>query len=160
MDRSLSEPMKRSVSRLRESLHAALDRWVHRHEPSSMGESHQLPVRSSAAVDRLRTNVHEAVNRWPPRWRAFGNEKEELRWPSAFDGVGPPISLERKTADEVVVVAEMPGFNEKDFSVEVMDDWLILHGSKKQETEEQGRNYYYAERNFGGFTRVLSFFPV
>jgi HSP20 family protein len=154
MDRWLPEPLERSVSRLRGNVHAALDRWVHRHEPSSVERSRKLPVRSSETVDRLHTNIHEAVSRWLPRRRASGNGKEQLRSPSAFDDVGPPISLE-ETADEVVVVAEMPGFDEKDFSVEVMNDRLILRGSKKQETEERGRNFYYAERSFGGFTRVL-----
>jgi HSP20 family protein len=60
-----------------------------------------------------------------------------------------------ETTDEVVIVAEMPGFDEKDFSVEVSNDRLILRGMKQQKTEERGRNYYYAEQSFGGFTRML-----
>jgi HSP20 family protein len=152
MERRMPEPFERSVSRLRRNVHAALDRWVHRREPDTMQRSDTLPVRSSEAVGRLRRNIHEALSRWLPRRKSSGNGKEEL--PSAFDGVDPPISLE-ETDDEVVVVAEMPGFDEKDFSVEVMDDRLILRGSNKQETEERGRNFYYAERSFGSFTRVL-----
>jgi HSP20 family protein len=115
-----------------------------------------LPVVSSEAVERLRTNIHETISRWLPRRRTSGNGKEKLRWPSALDVADPPISLE-ETADEVVVVAELPGFDEKDFSVEVMGDRLILRGTKRQVTEERGRNYYYAERSFGDFTRVLPF---
>jgi HSP20 family protein len=113
-----------------------------------------LPVRASEAVDRLRSNIHDTLSRWLPRQRSAGNGKEELPWPVAFDGVSPRISL-AETTDEVVIAAEMPGFDEKDFSVEVLDDRLILRGTKRQKTEDRGPNYYYAEQSFDGFTRVL-----
>jgi HSP20 family protein len=66
----------------------------------------------------------------------------------------PSIDL-KETDDEIEVLAELPGLEAKDFAIETDGRRLILRGQKKEETEERGRRYYYAERRFGAFTRVI-----
>ena len=68
---------------------------------------------------------------------------------------GPPIDVEEKD-DEIIIQAEIPGLDKDDFKVEIADDRLILRGQKKLENEERGRGYYYAERRFGAFTRMIT----
>jgi HSP20 family protein len=51
---------------------------------------------------------------------------------------------------------EVPGVDEKDVKVEMVNDTLTIRGEKKQEKEEKDKNYYRMERSYGSFQRVLS----
>jgi HSP20 family protein len=153
MNQWIPEPLKRSVSRLRDEVHVALDRWLHRNGHRAQTD-YKVPERSRLTLNQLRTKVHDVVSRWLPKSRGAVGESEAQGWPAVLEGVGPPIDFE-ETDQELVVVAEMPGFDKRDLSVEVLGDRLILRGNKKLEREERGGNYYYAERSFGGFTRVI-----
>jgi len=67
---------------------------------------------------------------------------------------GPAVDIE-DCADEVIVTAEMPGLDKKDFEVEVEVDRLILRGEKKASKEKREGNYYYSETSYGSFHRVI-----
>jgi len=56
---------------------------------------------------------------------------------------------------EIVVTAEMPGLDEKDFEVTVSGDLLTLKGEKKDENEHRNGDAYYMERRFGSFSRSV-----
>jgi len=117
MTQIIPEPVKRSISRLREDIHSMLDQWRHR--------------RADGASD--------------------GQKRSSLAY-------GPPVDLEDKD-DEVVVVVEVPGFDEDDVSIEVMDNRLILRGQKDLENEERGSDYYRLERGITEFTSVIPLPP-
>lgn len=117
MAQIIPEPVKRSISRLREDIHSMLDRWRHR--------------RNGGATD--------------------GQQLSSMT-------SGPPLDLEDKD-DEVVVVAELPGFDEDDVSIEVMDNRLILRGQKELENEERDSDYYRLERGITEFTSVIPLPP-
>ena len=51
---------------------------------------------------------------------------------------------------------ELPGIDEKDLEVTVVDDRLVVKGEKKQEIEEKGRDFHRKERYFGAFERVFT----
>ena len=66
---------------------------------------------------------------------------------------GPSLDVE-DTNKEIVVTAELPGLDEKDFEVTLAGDVLTIKGEKKTETE--GRNGgHYVERRFGSFSRSV-----
>jgi HSP20 family molecular chaperone IbpA len=144
---------------LREDIRRALERLAHRRTRNG---SAALPARleedvdNQGAIDHLHANIHEAVNRWLPLWgrRTSDPQGGEAWLASIFDGDVPPIDVEEKD-NEIVVMAEIPGLDKKDFNVEISGDRLILRGQKKLENEERGRDYYFAERRFGAFTRVI-----
>lgn len=54
----------------------------------------------------------------------------EDRLPSLFTQMGPRIDLE-ETDDAIVVSAEMPGLEKKDFRVEVTGQRLVLFPSEQ-----------------------------
>lgn len=56
---------------------------------------------------------------------------------------------------EIVVTAEMPGLDDKDFEVTVSGDLLTLRGEKKAEHEQRNGDSYYMERRFGSFSRSV-----
>ena len=51
------------------------------------------------------------------------------------------------------VTAELPGIDEKNVEVKVVNDNLTIKGEKQEEKEEKKRDYYLHERNFGSFER-------
>lgn len=60
-----------------------------------------------------------------------------------------------ETDTEVKVSAELPGMDEKDISLELQDDMLVLRGEKKQEQEEKGKNWFRREQSYGTFQRAI-----
>jgi len=57
--------------------------------------------------------------------------------------------------NEIIVTAEMPGLDNKDFEVTVSGDLLTLKGEKKAEHEHRNGDAYYMERRFGSFSRSV-----
>lgn len=107
-------------------------------------------------ITRLRAGIHETINRWLHRLKRRTSDTQDGRGQfSAFLlDTNPSIDLE-ETDDEIVVLAELPGLEAKDFAIETDGRRLILRGHKKEESEERGRRYYHAERRFGAFTRAI-----
>jgi HSP20 family protein len=66
----------------------------------------------------------------------------------------PSLDL-TETEKEIVVTAEMPGLDDKDFEVNVSGDVLTLKGEKKAEHEHRNGDAYYMERRFGSFSRSV-----
>jgi HSP20 family protein len=60
------------------------------------------------------------------------------------------------TDNEYTVSVEIPGVDEKDVSIELVHDSLIIRGEKKQLKEEKNKNFYRLERSYGSFQRTLS----
>lgn len=69
-------------------------------------------------------------------------------------GVSPSIDV-ADTEKELVVTAELPGLDEKDFEVTLAGDVLTIKGEKKSEREEKNGEAYYVERRFGSFSRSV-----
>ena len=76
--------------------------------------------------------------------------------PRLAEGMFKPSLDLGATDKEYTVTVELPGVDEKDVRLEIVNDNLIIRGEKKQETEEQEKNYYRMERSYGSFERVLS----
>lgn len=55
------------------------------------------------------------------------------------------------------ITAELPGLDEKDIEVKLVNGNLKIKGEKREEKEEKRQDYYLHERRFGAFERV---FPV
>jgi HSP20 family protein len=65
-------------------------------------------------------------------------------------------SLDVKESDkEFTIRAELPGVEEKDIEVTVTSEAVTIKGEKKEEKEDKGKNYYYMERSYGSFNRVI-----
>jgi HSP20 family protein len=61
-----------------------------------------------------------------------------------------------ETDNEIKVVAELPGMDEKDITLSLEKEALVISGEKKAENEEKGKNFHHIERSFGSFTRVVA----
>jgi HSP20 family protein len=74
-------------------------------------------------------------------------------WGGGF-GVVPTVDV-TDAEKEMVVTAELPGLDEKDFEVTLSGDVLTIKGEKKEETENRNGGAYYVERRFGSFSRSV-----
>jgi HSP20 family protein len=121
---------RHAVEHLRDEIHRVLERWFHRqqyHDTDAVGR-YELPVSTGGMIRDL---------------------------PTAMVTGGPVIDIE-ETANDVVVAAELPGLEKEDITVEMHGDWLRIRGEKKQESEQRGEGYYYAERRYGAFSRTIA----
>lgn len=70
----------------------------------------------------------------------------------ALGAFSPSIDV-GETDAEIKVVAELPGLDEKDVEVSLVNNVLTISGEKKSENENKGDNYTHVERSYGAFKR-------
>jgi len=73
---------------------------------------------------------------------------------SELAGLSPRFEVS-ETDDAIQVTAELPGMDEKDIEVTLENSLLTVKGEKKSEREEKKKNYYFTERSYGHFQRVV-----
>ncbi len=66
----------------------------------------------------------------------------------------PEIDVE-ETPEEVVVTAELPGMDQKDITVSLSGDSLVIRGEKRREEEKKEKHFHRVERSYGRFERVI-----
>ena len=60
-----------------------------------------------------------------------------------------------ETDDAIELTAELPGIDEKDVELTMVDGVLTIKGEKKAEKETKEKDYYLSERQYGSFVRSL-----
>ena len=112
-----------------------------------------MPVLSKAIREMHRdlARVEDLFDRWfsdflPLKWPRL-EPALKVDWAPAVD------LIDRK--DHILVRAETPGVKRDDLEVLVTSDSVTIKGKVQREEEEKGDSYYYAERVFGSFGRVL-----
>ena len=101
--------------------------------------------------------------KWPylPILGSFRDEMNKLFGSISKRGVEagiswmPPLDV-AETDENITVKAEVPGIEPKDIDISISGDTLTIKGEKKAEKEEKGKNYYFVERCYGGFSRSVS----
>lgn len=78
----------------------------------------------------------------------------EAFWPVEGSFAAPAIDF---AEDEKAyhLTAELPGLSDKDINLMLSDDLLTITGEKREEKEQQEKNYHYSERRFGSFRRAV-----
>ena len=61
----------------------------------------------------------------------------------------------RETAKEIRVTAELPGMEEKDIEVSLLDGAITIKGEKSEEHEEEKGDVHRSERHYGMFERTI-----
>ncbi|KAF2956841.1 Hsp20/alpha crystallin family protein [Marinitoga sp. 38H-ov] len=60
-----------------------------------------------------------------------------------------------ETEKDIVIEADVPGYDKKDINLRLDDDILTISAEKRDDKEEKGRNYIKRERYFGKFERSI-----
>jgi len=88
------------------------------------------PWRHGHPLARMREEFESLFNRFFGTLPLAGELDFEHGWAMDVD----------ETAKEVVVRAEAPGFEAKDFEVELRGNVLVIHGEQKEEKKEEKKN--------------------
>jgi HSP20 family protein len=131
------------------------------------GAGKTVPVRhegrqeQAVALTNPLQQFHQDIDRlFDQTFRGFGlspaifNPLLPSRLADAAIMLKPTLDL-AVTDLEYSLTVEIPGVDEKDVKLEIVNDTLTICGEKKQEKEEKGKNYYRMERSYGSFQRVL-----
>jgi HSP20 family protein len=113
--------------------------------------------------DRHPMSLRDAMNRFFEEsfWDPFGHLAE---WPS-FNRMGAVMHRYMPSIDvsedekEMRVVANIPGYDPKDVSVELEKGSLVIRGKNEEEKEDKDRQYYTRERACGEFYREIALPP-
>jgi HSP20 family protein len=137
--------------------------WFKKEEEDS-GQT--IPVQRNMDYDRTYAignpigQLHHEMERLFDRFfQGFGIGRsgyESLPFSRLTDGLLKPTLDLGATDKNYTVTVEIPGVDEKDIKLEIINDTLTIRGEKKQETEEKDKNFYRLERSYGSFQRVLS----
>src|SRR6516165_6994682 len=104
-------------------------------------------------MDRLFDSFDGGFSRYPFGRSAFEVEpfwRRESTWTAA-----PAVDVaESEKAYEIT--AELPGMDEKNIEVKLVNGNLIIKGEKQEEKEEKKKDYYLSERRFGSFERSFA----
>ena len=124
--------------------------------------SNRLPVRKES--DGWLTTIKNKINGILDKW-IYGGEKNHsiavekdrpIRREFSPLLLGcPPVDVFDK-GDDIVVIAELPGFSADEFDVKVEGRKVFLKGERRGETSGQRGNYTYRECHFGSFQRVIA----
>lgn len=101
-------------------------------------------------VDRLFEDFDRDFWRLPFR-RSFTDIEPLLRRGLSW-GATPAVDIVDKD-NAYQVVAELPGMDEKNIEVKLVNGRLTIKGEKQDEKEEKKKDYYLHERSFGSFER-------
>jgi len=114
-------------------------------------QERDLPANREHPLEALHRQMNELFD-------DFFDDFETARLPSLRgEGLGDvPVRFDVAETEEAVhVTAELPGMDEKDIEVTLDRNALTVKGEKKQEREERKKNYYFSERTFGQFQRLI-----
>jgi len=105
----------------------------------------------------LRTEMDRLFDRFSGGWgmpslrRVFDMEPA-FRYESSFSMPSPAVDI-TEDGDGYKLTAELPGLSDKEIEVVVSRETLTLKGEKRQEKEQNDKNYYLSERSWGSFQR-------
>ncbi|MDB5571628.1 MAG: hypothetical protein JWN93_2811 [Hyphomicrobiales bacterium] len=77
-------------------------------------------------------------------------------WPGFDVGATAPAVNVAETDDSIEVTAELPGVDEKDISVDIDGNRLVISGEKKAESKREDKNWHVVERSYGSFQRAVA----
>ncbi len=110
--------------------------------------------------DRIRKLEEEFHRMLADFWRdPFEFETPEFKIPSIkIKGeLGGNINVDvSETKDEVIVRADLPGFEKSEIKVKATEWDVTIEAEKKEETVEEGEKYYRKERRYGKVRRTVS----
>jgi HSP20 family protein len=123
------EQLRRGLGQWRNSL---VEGWEHLRERTLQALTHFKVVRDADTDDDQPTQLMLQA----PRWGLIAAEL-------------------RETDDAVLVSLEVPGMDNDDFDIAVIDDYLVVRGEKRLDNERSEGRFHVMECAYGRFERVI-----
>jgi HSP20 family protein len=121
--------------------------------PWEWGSKH-LPIRQEE--ERSIQSLHREMNRMiDDFFQGFSlNPFEDFDFENRFGNYSPRVNV-TENDKEILVIAELPGLDEKDFEVDLSRDTLTIKGEKREERDDKEKGHYRLERTYGSFHRTI-----
>ena len=103
----------------------------------------------------LTARAGDALTRFNPIHRSDGSDEREQSVSNASSRWGVLAAEVKVSDDTVAVTVECPGMNEDDFSIDVIEDVLVIRGEKHVERQHSSGRFHVMERAYGSFERAL-----
>jgi HSP20 family protein len=115
------------------------------------------PGRAFGTFENLRREIDRVFDSFHAGWRfPFGRslfDAESVFPREVTFAIAPAVDVvEKEKAYEIT--AELPGLDEKDIEVKLVNGTLTIKG-EKEEKEEKDKDYYLSERRYGAFQRAF-----
>lgn len=78
-----------------------------------------------------------------------------LPWAQTRFELSPAVDVTERD-HEYEIAAELPGLDEKNIEVKVVDGMLTIKGEKTEEKKEEKKDYHLNERHYGSFYRSFT----
>ena len=113
-----------------------------------------IPRRSRRSAFPALRGVRSFEDLFDNFWCGF--ETKAPAWPvgKTAHAFTPRVNV-RETDEEIVVSAELPGLEEKDFDISLEEDVLTIKGEKRSEHEEKREGFHHVETMSGSFERRM-----
>jgi HSP20 family protein len=108
-------------------------------------------------IDRLFDDVTRGFAGLPS-YRRLADFGPSWPWESTTSVAVPAVDVAEKEK-EYQITAELPGLDESNVQVTLVDDVLTITGEKQEEKEEKDKNYHLSERRYGSFQRSFQLPP-
>ena len=116
------------------------------------------PRETASPLTDLRSEIDRLFSEFSGRFPTLTGSMfdwEPWRVSTSLPGLAAPKVDLSETDKGFEIVAEIPGIDPKDVSVELKDDVLTISGEKREEKEEKKKDYHLSERRFGSFKRAF-----
>ncbi len=103
-------------------------------------------------------NVETPARLWPETGGLFESLFRDFPfggWPSIRESGMPAVDVLEKDGN-LILRAELPGMEEKDFELKLEGNVLTLKGERKLEEKEEKDNYRRVESFYGSFSRSFT----
>jgi HSP20 family protein len=116
---------------------------------------HRLPSFTDSLIEplsRLRNEVDRLFDDFPARW-------SPLHFSRMASALPMPAVDVTETDKAYKLSVEVPGMAASDIQVEIDENMIVISGEKREEREEQEKDFAYSERSYGAFERRLELPP-
>jgi HSP20 family protein len=112
-----------------------------------------MPVGRDRSAARPETYPFVSLQREIDRlFEDFTRGFPSFRMPFGSSELMPSVDVVENDK-EFVIMAELPGLEEKDVQISLADHVLTIRGEKKAEKEQKDQDYRMVERSYGTFSR-------
>ncbi len=130
-------------------------------EPTPDNTERSLTMSFRHPIDTLRGEVDRLFDDFDPGARLSAMRRSlfdlEPFWHrEKAQGATPAVDVS-ETEQAYEITAELPGMNEQDIAVTLVNGGLSIRGEKREDKEEKRKEYYMRERRLGAFER---YFPI
>lgn len=131
--------------------------WFKNEEES---EAKRLPVNREGQPHAQLKPLHQEIDRiFESAFRGFGFPS--LGGDNSCSGLGQNVMLKpnmdiEASDNEYAITVEVPGVDEDNIKLELVENSLTIKGEKRQGSEKKDKDVYRVERSYGSFQRVLS----